>query len=403
MPTFAYTAANNRGEILSGELETADVKAVIDYLNRQELMIISVKPKKEFGGSLNADIFFGLDAPDKIMLVKHLSTIIKSGLSLKEGVEIILNDTSVKPLKKILTDAKFNLEKGLPLSVTFKKYPKIFSPVFVAFIEAGEASGTLDKSLEYLGSQLAKEYEMNQKVRGAMVYPAVLMMASAAVIVVLMVFVVPKLVKVFSQSSLNLPWTTKFVISVSNALTANLYLMTAVLIAVVYVFLRFRSSVVFRKGISEAILAVPLVSELYRKIIFARFTRVLGTLLASGVGIIRALDISAEAIGPGRYQEVIKNLKPEISKGVSLGNALRRQKESFPHLVASMINVGEKTGKLDSILIDLAGFYEEEVNNKLKDLVSLVEPLLLLIMGLVVATIAFAIITPIYQLIGAVR
>lgn len=403
MPTFAYTAANNRGEILSGELETADVKAVIDYLNRQELMIVSVKPKKEFGGSLNAEIFFGLDAPDKIMLVKHLATIIKSGLSLKEGVEIILNDTSVKSLKKILTDAKFNLEKGLPLSVTFKKYPKIFSPVFVAFIEAGEASGTLDKSLEYLGSQLAKEYEMNQKVRGAMVYPAVLMLASAAVIVVLMVFVVPKLVKVFSQSSLNLPWTTKLVISVSNALTANLYLMAAVLIAVVYVFLRFRSSAVFRKGISEAILAIPLVSDLYRKIIFARFTRVLGTLLASGVGIIRALDISATAIGPGRYQEVIKNLKPEISKGVSLGNALRRQKESFPHLVASMINVGEKTGKLDSILIDLAGFYEEEVNNKLKDLVSLVEPLLLLIMGLVVATIAFAVITPIYQLIGAVR
>lgn len=403
MPAFTYTAANNQGEIINGELETSDMKAVTDYLNRQELMIISIKKKKELASGFGADFFLDISSQEKITLVKHLTTVIKSGLSLKQGIEIILNDAESKSLKKILTEAKFNLEKGQPLSSTFRNYPKIFSPIFIAFIEAGEVSGTLEKSLEYLGDSMSKEYSLTQKVKGAMVYPAVLIAASIGVIVILMVLVVPKLVKVFSQSNMELPWTTKMIMTLSNFVVSNIYALGGLAAIFIFSFFYFRKTDKVQRLISRAMLALPMVSGLYKKIILARFTRVLGTLLASGVSILQAIDISAEAIGKNYYQDAVKNLKPEISKGVSVGNALKHQGNIFPHMLASMVDVGEKTGKMDLILIDLANFYEEEIDNSLKSVVSLIEPLLLLVMGLIVATIAFSIISPIYQLIGSVK
>jgi type II secretory pathway component PulF len=403
VPTYVYTAANNQGEVVSGELETPDKIAVSDYLNRQEMTIISIHTKKSSVESFDVDLFSSVSSQDRIMLVKHLTTIIKAGLTLKEGIEIVLYDTKKKKLKKILTEAKFDLEKGQSLSMSFKKYPDVFSPIFIAFLEAGEASGTLEESLEYLGTSLTKEYKLTQKVWGAMVYPMVLIFASIAIVAILMVFVVPKLIKVFSQSKNELPWITKLIVAISNFLTGNIYLILGILIVVgVFVFY-FRSAAFFQKAVSGIMFRIPLVSGLYQKIILARFARILGTLLASGVTILKALDISSSAIGQNRYFDAIQNLKAEVVRGVSLGNAFRHQGEVFPYMLSSMVNVGEKTGKTDSILIDLADFYEDEVDNSLKNLVSLVEPLLLLIMGVVVAAIAFAIILPIYQLVGSVR
>lgn len=403
MPTFTYTAANNQGEILSGEMETMDRKTIVDYLNRQELMIVSIKEKSEWTDKFESSLFFNLSMPDKIMITKYLSGIIKAGLSLKEGVDIILNDTKIKPLKKILTEAKLDLEKGQPLSVTFKKYPMVFSPVFIAFVRAGELSGTLEKSLEYLGITLAKDYDLSRKIKGALTYPLILIFASIAVIGVLMVFVVPKLVKVFAASNAELPWLTKLIIAISAAITANIYIIIIALVIGAVAFLNFHKRESVQRFISDIFLAIPFVQDLYKKIILARFTRVFGTLLASGVSILETVDISSEAIGYNRYGEIIRSMKSEIGRGVSFSNALKSKSTFFPHMLASMVNVGEKTGKLDSILIDLAGFYEEEVDNELKSLVSLIEPALLLVMGLVVAGIAFAIIMPIYQLIGTVR
>lgn len=403
MPTFVYTAANNQGEVVSGELEMPDKGTVSDYLNRQELTIISIHTKKSSVGGLNLDIFSNVSAEDRIMLVKHLTTIIKAGLTLKEGVDIVLSDTKNKMLKKILSEAKFDLEKGQPLSASFKKYPNVFSPIFIAFLEAGEASGTLDLSLEHLGVSLTKEYKLTQKVWSAMVYPIVLILASIAIVAILMIFVVPKLIKVFSQSKNELPWITKLIIGISNFLTGNIYLISGIVVIIGIFIYYFRSAPFFQKAISNAIFKIPLMSDLYQKIILARFARVLGTLLASGVAILKALDISSAAIGQNRYLDAINNLKAEVMRGVSLGSAFRHQGESFPHMLSSMVNVGEKTGKTDSILINLADFYEEEVNNSLKNLVSLIEPILLLVMGVVVAAIAFAIILPIYQLVGSVR
>ena len=384
-------------------METVDIKAVTDYISRQGLTSISVKPKKDLNNHFTNLFSSGISQQEKIILTKHLSTMIKSGLSLKEGIETILNDTKKKAFKKVLTEAKFDLEKGQPLSVTFKKYPNFFSNIFIALIKAGESSGTLEKSLDYLGIQLKKDYKLKQKIKGAMAYPFVLIAASIAVIFIMMVFVVPKLTKVFAQSDLELPWTTQLIIKISDFISGNIYLIICFFIATSLSLLYFRKKKKVQNIISEIIFKIPFVSELYIKIILVRFIRTFGILLSSGINILKALDISAETVGYNKYHKAIKELGKEISHGVSISNSMRKRRDLFPYMLINMVSVGEKTGNLDSILNELATFYEEEVDNSIKNLVSLIEPLLLLVMGLIVAAIAFSVIMPIYQLVGSIN
>jgi len=402
MPTFIYTAANNEGKIVHGEIETTGKDDALNSLNRQELTIISIDRKKKSDGKMEYMRFSGLSAIDKLMLTKHLSIIIKAGLSLKEGIETLLNDAGNKILRKILTEAKFNLEKGQPLSITFKAYPQYFSKVFIALLETGEASGTLEKSLDYLGLQLHKEYKLKQKVKNAMVYPVILIFASIGVITIMMVLVIPKLTKIFFQNNLKLPWSTKLIMNISDFLTKNIVALIIIFFIAFIIFFAIRRKESFQFAVSKIIFKIPIASELYKKIILARFTRTLGVLLASGMSILKALDISTEILGYNKYRKEFKKIKKEISGGTSMGVALRTRSDEFPYLLINMITIGEKTGKLDSVLSELATFYEDEVDSGLKKIISLVEPLLILAMGLIVGGIAFSVIIPIYQIVGTV-
>ena len=236
-----------------------------------------------------------------------------------------------------------------------------------------------------------------------MAYPLVLIAASVAVIFIMMVFVIPKLTKVFAQSNLELPWTTQLVIKMSSFISGNTYLIICFFIIIGLSFLHFRKKKKFQNIVSEIFFKIPFVSELYIKIILARFIRTLGTLLSSGINILKALDISAETVGYNKYHKAIKELGKETSRGVSISNSMKKRQDLFPYMLINMVSVGEKTGNLDTILNELAIFYEEEVDNSIKNLVSLIEPLLLLTMGLIVAAIAFSVITPIYQLVGSIN
>lgn len=402
MSTFIYTAVNNKGNIKNGETEARDRDAALSYLNHQDLTVVSIKERNVSLQRFSNLNYSAPSAIDKLMLTKHLSIIIKAGLSLKEGLDTLLNDARKKTLIKLLSEAKTNLEKGQPLSYTFKKYPNYFSKVFIALLESGEMSGTLERSLDYLGLQIEKDYKMRQKVRNAMIYPAILILASMAVITILMVLVIPRLTKVFFQNNLNLPWSTKLIMNVSDFMGKNIVAIITVFAAtlVTYALVKNRPSLQFFS--SSVILKIPIVSDLYKKIILARFTRTLGILLTSGVSILKAVDISSEVLGYNQYRDIFKEVNTEISQGMALGASLKRRRGKFPYLVINMVSVGEKTGKLDSVLGDLASFYEEEVDNSLKNVISLIEPLLILIMGLVVGGIAFSIIVPIYQIVGTV-
>lgn len=402
MPLFIYSAVNFKGNLINGEIEAGSREAALESVKKENSTVISIKQRQNSRGALSSFGISSLSAMDKIMLTKNLSLIIKAGLSLKEGLDTLLCDTRKKMLAKLLMEAKSNLEKGQPLSYTFRRYPNYFSKVFIALLEAGEVSGTLEKSLDYLGVEIEKEYKMKQKVRNAMIYPAILLLASAAVIAILMVLVIPKLTKVFFQNNLDLPWSTRMIMGISEFLGKNIAIILISFIIFLVVIILLRNKKFFQFAISSMTLKTPVASDLYRKIIIARFTRTLGVLLASGISILKALDISSEVIGYNQYRDDLKKIMDETGQGSSLGASLKRRGGEFPFLVINMVTVGEKTGKLDSVLGELALFYEEEVDNELKNIITLIEPLLVLIMGLIVGAIAFSIIIPIYQIMGTV-
>lgn len=403
MATFSYTAARNDGSLITGELETADRASVVAYLQRQNLLVVAVEEKKVAQQALQSMVLGGFSASDRVLLIKHLATIIKAGLSIKEAVDILLSDAEKPIVKRILTEAKFNLEKGQPLSITFASYPKYFSKVFVNLIKAGESSGTLEQALDNLGVQLSRDYELVRKIRTAMVYPAVLLGGSIGVVVLLLTVVVPRLTKFFAQSGYQLPLITRILVGMSKLLTASPILTVIGLVGLVALVWA-----AFKTGTGKSILIslvgrLPIFSKLVHRVSLTRFARTLSTLLKSGLDILTAIKITSDAVGDPRYRKVLLQATEEISRGVSLNNVLRSQPELFPHLVTSMVSVGEKTGTLDSVLKTLSDFYEEEVDNALKTLVSLLEPLMLVIMGLVVGGIALAVILPIYQAVGNIR
>jgi len=236
-----------------------------------------------------------------------------------------------------------------------------------------------------------------------MIYPLFLVVASIAAVSIFMVLVVPRLTKVFIQNNLPLPWNTKLIINLSEIITNNSAAIFAVVIAFIFFFLWFKNKRRVQMAISEIYFRIPIVSSLYKKTVLARFVRTLGTLLSSGIGILKALDIASEALGHNRYRKTVEELKSEVRQGVSLSNALRKKQNIFPYLIINMVNVGEKTGKLDSTLNELANFYEEEIDYSLKNFVSLIEPVLLLFIGATVAIIALSIIMPMYQLMGSIK
>lgn len=404
MPTFLYEASDSKGNISHGEVTALTKSDVVNFLSRRDLIPVSVEVKGEVQSFKSKFSFFSrLTATDKIMLTKHLSIIIKAGLNLREAIDILIADTDKPLLKKILSDIKFNLEKGQPFSATFAYYTKYFPPVFTGLIKAGEVSGNLDTALDQLGEHLTKENDLRNKVVSAMIYPAILLAATIGVVVLLLIFVLPKLTMAFGRGGVKIPWITKILMQISGILSANVFLTFGVSIGIIIFLFFFNRTVAGKKFFTDVINRTPIVRDLVKKIALTKFCRTLGTLLASGMPILEALQITAEVVGNDAYQRAILNSQQEIKRGISLGSSLKNRSDLFPQLLLGLVKVGEKTGTLEKILKTVSNFYDEEVDRILKNLVSVLEPALLLIMGLVIGGIAISVMLPIYQMIGALR
>jgi type II secretory pathway component PulF len=400
---FAYTAARKDGSLVTGELETADRAAVAEYLRRQNLLVVAVREAGRSEAALQRALFSRFSALDRILLTKHLATILAAGLSLQEAVDILIEDASRPAVRRLLTEIRFNLQSGQPLSATLSAHPRYFSSVFVSLVRAGESSGTLEGALERLSVELRKEYELKRRVRAAMVYPLVLLIGSLAVVALLLTVVLPRLSRFFAETSYQLPAITRLLLAASAVLTARplvTALTAALVVGALWVGFTTRTG---RTLLARAGAHLPLTARLIARVNVTRFTGTLGTLLAAGLDLLTSLRITAAAVNDQRYRRALAAVEREVGRGVALTNALRQHPALFPSLVVSMVGVGEKTGTLDGVLGTLAGFYEEEVDDALKTLVSLLEPLLLVVMGVVVGSIALAIILPIYQSVSAIR
>lgn len=403
MSTFIYEAYNREGIITRGEYEGENRDKVIEHLTKHDLTPVSVKRLHGDGdnrGILSFEFFSKLEPVDIVFLVRNLATTTKAGLSIVDSIDILIQDSDKKIMKKVLQEAQAMIKNGRHLSDAFEAYASSFPPIFIGMLRAGELSGQLDKTLAELGRYLSKEYELKTKVKSALTYPIILLVASVGVVTLLLMFVLPKLTKAFASSGVELPLLTKIFIVISNILTWSFTADAIVLAATIYFFVYFNRTVTGKKFFFYLMSHTPVASALIKKIAIVRFARIFGNLIGSGLGVIESLELSATSIGNQSYAFAIQSAIVEIKNGIPLSEAFSKYPDLFPKMLISLISVGERTGSLQDILVTFADFYEEEVDTNLKQLTAFLEPVLLLLMGLMVGAIAFAIIVPIYQLVG---
>ncbi len=399
---FRYVASTPAGLITRGVMEAHDKDDVGRQLTEQGLLIMSAHansgPLRVGHASLSLQRISTLD---KVLLARHLSLMIKSGLPIIESLQIIVDQSSHAALKKIVLAVIENVRNGNSLADSLARHPKVFGGLFINMVKIGEASGTLEKNLEYLAQQLEKDYELRQKIRSAMLYPLIILIATVLLGSGLSVFVLPKLVKLFEGLHIALPLSTKIFLAVAAFLSHwGLLIFGAVVVflMLVPVIRRIHAIKLF---LNRAALAIPLMKNIVLHIMITRFCRTLSVLLASGLPIIEGLAITKDTLDNLVYEREITYVISQVEKGKPLGETLAGREKYFPKIVSRMMSVGEKTGRLDETLSYLSTFYDSEVDAATKNLATVIEPILLVIIGLVVGGLGIAIITPIYQLSGS--
>jgi len=349
-------------------------------------------------------IFSKISHLDRLLFTKHLFTMIKAGIPITEALESLTDQAKSPALKEVLTNVLADIDNGQSLAKSLGKYPKDFNQFYISMIEIGEEAGTLEKNLEFLAQQLTKDYQLRKKIQAAMLYPTVVFAATVIMGGFIALGVLPKLVTFFSAFEIELPFTTKILLWFANLMKNYGIVLFLAFFAFTFLFSLFLKLPKIKPWWHKKILTFPLFGNLLAYAQLARFSRNLGTLIKSGVPIIKSLDTTADTLSNLKFKNDLKEIGQILSQGKSIGSALESKKFSqFPPLVAKMVSVGEKTGKLEDTLIYLAEFFEDEIDTVSKNLTTILEPILLLSIGLIVGFVALAIISPIYELTGSIR
>lgn len=341
---------------------------------------------------------------DKLLFTKHLSIMIKSGITTSEAIEAITAQTKSAKFHTVLTEISKDIKNGQSLAKTLTKHPKIFDQVYISLVEVGEESGTLEESLGYLAKQQAREYSLRKKIQGALLYPAIVLISITFVGAGMSLFVLPKLVDLFSSLDVKLPITTKILLYFANLMKNHgVFIILGFIIGSILLRIFIKLSFVKPKW-DRIILSFPVIGELLQNQQLASVCRNLGIMLKSGLPITKALEVERVACDNYVFQNYVKRLQASVDKGKGIGKELDEGNYSkFSPIAIKMIAVGEKTGNLDEVLIYLGDFFEEEVDNIAKNLSVVLEPIILLVIGLIVGFVALAIISPIYDLTGAIK
>ncbi|HBG81528.1 TPA: hypothetical protein DDW69_01665 [candidate division CPR2 bacterium] len=397
---YKWKAVDKEGKPAEGRIEAKSQNEVLAFLKKQGLFVIAVRedkhPSKIYSKASGA--IGRVSDVDRIIFTEHLATMVRSGVPLVDAFEIISNDFNNPTLKKLANDIKTNLESGKSISSSLTDYKKIFSSFYINIVRAGEESGKLDDSLRKLGIQLRKDHALKSKVHNALIYPAVLIGATLSVMSLLVIFVLPRLAGLFAQSGVKLPIFTRIVLAVGMFISERLILISILVVLMMVSFIFITKTRRFKAIISKLSLKLPKIGSLAKNVQLARFARTFSSTLSAGIPIVHSLSLTAETLND-TYRKIIDGSSHEIEKGVSLAKILKRHSEFFPNIITGIIDVGEKTGTLDELLLDIANFYDEEVDNVLKNLTAIIEPVMLIIIGFGIGGLAISIITPIYQFI----
>ncbi|PWB80582.1 MAG: pilus assembly protein PilC [Candidatus Methylomirabilota bacterium] len=401
MPTFAYRGRNRTGEAVAGRMEANTTEAVVAQLHQQRIFPISVTPQAQsielkvpgFGGTIKDK--------DLAVFTRQLATMIDAGLPLVQCLETLATQQPNKRFKKTVTRIREEVEGGSTFAAALKRHPSVFTQLYVNMVEAGEAGGLLDTILNRLAVYIEKAMTLRRKVKGAMIYPSTIVAVAIAVVTFLLAFVIPTFAKFFESAKVELPLPTQIVMTVSRFVHTYLLFWLGLLIAAVVCIRFIYRAEKGRRAIDGLFLRVPVFGPLLRKVAVARFTRTLGTLIASGVPILDGLDITARTAGNKVVEEAIIKTRESIAQGKTIAAPLQLS-GVFPPMVVQMISVGEQSGALDSMLEKIADFYDAEVDQAVTNLTALIEPILMVFLGVVVGGIVIAMYLPIFKLVTVI-
>ena len=397
MPTFTYTARSASGELKTSTIDAQSKEDVVSQLRRQRLSVVKVdeeaKPKKAKGGIKMRDV---------VIFTRQFSTMINAGLPLVQALDILAKQTENKVLADVTRAVVFDVESGHTVADALSKHPKAFSELYVNMVAAGEAGGILDTILMRLATFMEKNDALVRKVKGAMIYPGVIMSVAFIAISVLLLFVIPVFESMFASVGLALPMPTRVVIGLSKFLKGYWWAVGGGAVGLFYLTRNYYKTSNGKLAIDKALLRFPVLGDVLRKSAVSRFTRTLGTLISSGVSILDGLEITAKTAGNRVIQDAIMASRSSIAGGDTIAAPLQKS-AVFPPMVISMIAVGEQTGGLDEMLSKIADFYDEEVDAAVSGLLALLEPVMIVFLGVVVGGMVVAMYLPIFDMINAVQ
>ena len=396
MSIFKYKAVTKKGKTISGLVEAPNEKIASDILREKELEIISLVKKK--GGLGKFSFTIGrIKAKDVVIFSRQFAVLISANVALVQALRLLTTQIQNPKLKMIIGEIADEVDGGAQLSDALAAHPEVFSNFYVNVVRSGETSGKLDEVLNYLADELEKDYDMISKIRGAMIYPAFVLCGLGGVGVLMMVVVVPKLTDIMKETGGQLPLATRILIATSHFLRGYWWLILILLVGLA-VSIKFIVRLPAGKRLLDAILLrIPIFGKLFQRIYLVRFTRSLQTLLAGGVSISKALAITAEVVSNQVYRDLILETKKEVEDGNSITSVFATRKE-IPKMVTQMMNIGEKTGRLDSILGSISKFFGREIDNTVANLMTLMEPIIMVVMGVAVGIMVAAVIMPMYNM-----
>lgn len=395
MSRFLYRAKNDKGEIVSGTVQAKNEFEADKILQQNKLYAVDIMPERDI--ALPALFLPKITLKDRALFARQLATMISAGLPLTKSLSILARQARTDRLREIYYKVYRDLEEGYSFSTSLAKHPDAFDRVFVSVAKSGESSGNLDTVLEQLAKRLESSQDFALKIKGALYYPIFVLIALIGIATYMLIAIIPKLEGVFTQAGVTLPWATSALIAISGFVTHQWWLLI-IIIAIVIAAVRFwLISDAGSRTYDDAQLRIPIVKDLSQGLYMSRFARIMEMLIKSGVPILDSLKIVSDTMNNIIYEETIREIVLEVERGVPLSTPLQRS-DVFPNIIGQMVAVGEQTGKLDQVLDKVATYYEEETSEHIKALSTLVEPIILIIVGAGVAFIIFAILVPIYNI-----
>ena len=396
MPQYTYRSKDIQGIDHRGDIESPDEHTAAAILRKKGLIVISIKSKEPPGSKFLSKFFDRISSTDLVIITRQLATMVSSGLVLSDALDILEDQQNNKTLKKVLEEVSQDIKGGLTLAQSLGKHPDVFPPLYINLIKSGEASGKLDQVLIQMADGLEKDREFQARVKGAMVYPMVVISMMIVVMIIMMVFVIPKLITLYSQSTIDLPLPTKILIFTSNLFVNYWWLMLILLIGIIFGIRRWNKTKEGNLFFGKLLLRIPLVGSIITNVTLTNFSRTFGLLTSAGIPLLDSIGIVSELTDNPVFRNALKESYSGVEKGLPLSSLLNS--EIFPKIVGHMVKVGEETGKVDEVFFKLADYFESESDHLVKNLTVAIEPIVLIIFGIGVAFLVISIILPIYKL-----